>query len=125
MATSGPAPQHLPEAIIDPSEGFLGDDVPMEIGPSPDERVESVDELLLACRFRFPDDVLDFRQEVFDVLLRGGDEKLSPVLSDLLSQKNETVRDMHDAGLLLRELQSTFFQELFDEGSDVLLEELF
>ena len=126
MTTSGPVPRHLPDAVVDPFIGLLGHDVPMEISPPPDDRIQRFDQILLACGFRFPKDVPDFRQEGLDVLLRWLDQELAIlVLSDFLSQENEPYRDMDDAGLLLRELQSAFLQELCDEGSDFLLEEVF
>ncbi len=65
----GPSPQHLPDVMIDPPKGLLGHDVPVRIGPSPDERIQRFDQLLLAYGFRFPDDVPNFRQKVLDVLL--------------------------------------------------------
>ena len=99
MTTSGPIPRHLPDAVIDPCKGPLGHDVLMKVGPSPDSRIQRFDQLLLACGFRFPENVPDFRQEGLDVLLRRRDQKFAVfVFSDLLSQENEPFRDVHDAG---------------------------
>ena len=78
VTASGPSPQRLMDVVVDPSKGLLGHDVPVKIGPSPDERVECFDQLLLARGFRFPDDVPDFRQEVLDVLLRRGRSEAYP-----------------------------------------------
>ena len=68
----------MPDAVIDLSESLLGDNVPVKIGTSPDDRAECVDQLILACHFRFSDDILDFRQDVLDILLRWGDQKILP-----------------------------------------------
>jgi hypothetical protein len=51
VTAPGASPQHLPDVVVDPSEGLLGHDMPVKIAPSPDERIQRFDQLLLACDF--------------------------------------------------------------------------
>ena len=66
---------------------------------------------------RFPDSV----QQSFNALQRWFDEQFAVVLAYILSEEVESIVDMCDVGLLVRQFQASFAQELFDERFDLVL----
>ena len=87
---------------------MLGDNVPMKIGPSPDDRIEHPDHHFLRICRCFLEEVPDLCQQTLNILPRGLDQELVPVLPDVLTQKVKAFPDMHNARLLLREFQTSF-----------------
>ena len=125
MSSLGPSPENAKDDSIDPLVGFLRADVPVKIGPSAQDGIESLNDPLLRFRPTFFHNVPDLVQKRLNVLPRQSDEKLSPILPNVLAEKVRSLRDVHDAGLLFREFQTPFPQESFDGGADFLLEDLF
>ena len=125
MSSLCPSPEAAKDDMIDPLVGSLRAYVPMKIGPSAQNGVEFFDHPFLRFRPTFLHNVPDLLQKRLNIFPRRSDEKLSPVLPDVLTEKIESLRDRHDAGLLFREFQTPFPQEGFDGGADFLLKDLF
>ena len=101
MSSLGPSPENAKDNSIDPLVGLFRADVPVKIGPSAQDGIESFNDPLLRFRPTLFHNVPDLVQKRLNVLPRRSDEKLSPILPYVLSKKVESLRDMHDAGLLL------------------------
>ena len=99
--------------------------MPVKHGPSAQDGIECFNEPFLRFRSSLFHNVPDLVQKRLNIFPRRSDEKLSPILPDVLAEKIKSLRDRHDAGLLLREFQTPFPQETFNCGSDFLLQDLF
>src|SRR5215210_7379817 len=107
------------------TEGPFADDVPVIVRPPPDDRVQ--------VRYQFADVELlvglnkasDFTQEGFGVLPGRLDDELAVVPAYILSEEVEPVLDMRDSGLLRRESQSAWLQEVLDQRHDFFQQHFF
>ena len=108
MSASGPLPEPAPNLKVHPRECFRRHDMPMVVRPSPNDRVEQANQVLLTRGFIRTDDAPDFLQERVRVLLRRRDEQFAVELAEMLSEEVEPLVDMRDAGFLGRELQAPF-----------------
>ena len=122
MSASGPLPEPAPNLKVHPRECFRRHDMPMVVRPSPNDRVEQANQVLLTRGFIRTDDAPDFLQERVRVLLRRRDEQFAVELAEMLSEEVEPLINMRDAGFLWRELQTPFAKELLDEGADFVFQ---
>ncbi len=83
MTAPYPGPQRSEDLVIHPSEDFLCNDVPVIIGPSPDDRIERLDQGYLGCRFGSLQNVPDFIQKALNVLSSGPDQEFSAKFPDI------------------------------------------
>ncbi len=72
--------------------------MPMVIGPTPQERIQSDDEMPSLGGFIFLDDFPNLPQESQTVLFGRLDEQHVPMFADVLPQEIKTIADMDDAG---------------------------
>src|SRR3989441_4197149 len=119
-----PSPDGLIDHRIYRTEGFFADDMPVIVRPTSNDRVE--------FRYEFPGrqgfvglhDLPNFLQECFHILLGWGNKQFVPfahlVLAYVLTQEIKPILDMRDEGLLWRELETPFSQELFNKRLDFL-----
>ena len=67
----------------------------------------------------------DVRKKRFHVFLRRASQKLSVVLTYILSEKVESVLNVRYGGFLFREFQTTFLEECYHQGFDFGCQDLF
>ena len=99
----------------------------MIVPPSPENRVENGNDGLLGKRLRLFEEVPGLAQDTLNVLPCGSYKQFLPVLPvfpNILPEKIEAFRDMHDAGLFLGKLQTPSPHEILDDGKDALLQKL-
>ncbi len=94
-----PVPQHAKDGVVHLGEGLRTDNMPMIVRPSPNFRVQLGDEVSSHCLFVVLYHFSDALQERLYALLRGGDQQLSVVFAQVLSEKVEAVLNMRDESL--------------------------
>jgi hypothetical protein len=115
----------LEDRVVYADEGFLAADVPVIVGPSPDEGIE-LPYQMSRCRLLVSlDDSSDFAQERLHILLGGRYQELASVLAHLLSEKVESVLDVGGDGFLPGEFQTALLQELGDQWFDPFFQQRF
>ena len=124
MSPFGPTPEGVEDVRVYPTEHLLADYVAVIIGPAPDDGVELVNQVAGCGLFVGVDDCLRFGQERFDALAGRFDEELAVVLAYVLSQEVESVVDVGYPGLFWGQFQASFLQKLFQEGEDLLCQDL-
>jgi len=68
----------------------------------------------------------DFRSHGLHIFLRWCDEHLTVlVAASMLSKEVKAILNLSDPGFFWRKCQSSFLQELFNEGFDLSLQQLF
>ncbi len=125
MTAPYPGPQRSEDLVIHPSENFLCNDVPVIIGPSPNDRIQRLDQEYLGCRFGFLQDVPDFIQKALNVLSSGPDQELSAEFPDILSKEIKAFPHMRDPSLLIREFQTPFTKKFDDDRADFVFQDVF
>ena len=125
MTAPYPGPQRSEDLVIHPSENFLCNDVPMIIGPSPDDRIKRLDQEYLGCCFGFLQDVPDFIQKALNVLSSGPNQELSAKFPDILSKEIKTFPHMRDPSLLIREFQTPFTKKFDNYRADFVFQDVF
>ena len=117
VSSSCPPPQTMKDDIIRVVKSTLAHHVPMIIDPAPYLRVEFFNQIGGRHAKRGFDRSSNAIQERLDVFLGGLDEQLpARVSAHVLSEEVETVCHVRNDRLRRRKLQSSFLQELLDEG---------
>src|SRR2546421_7163983 len=93
--------------------------------PSPNDRVELSNEVTCCGLHVVLDDSSDLSKKVSHAFPGWLDEKLSPVLAYILSEKVESILNMGDAGLFFPELETAFPHEPFDQRLHGVFQDLF
>lgn len=126
VSSPGPPPQLFEDRTVHKIEGFATGPEPMIICPSSYHGIKLDGHLSSRAILVFFDDPPNFLQERFHVLFgRHGQNHAVAVLAYMLSKEVETVLDMSDDRLFLRQLESSFFQERLDEWFHLLLQKSF
>src|SRR5205085_8913944 len=125
MVPARPAPEHHPHALLHTTEGALGGNVPMVIGPSAQERIELADQHCCFESATTPNQLPRFFQHTAHTLPRGPDEQFVSILAHSLSQKVKSLSDVRDERLFFRELESALTEKLDDDRFDLLLQSFF
>jgi hypothetical protein len=128
VSSPGPSSDSLIDHFIDGTEDVLAHDMPVVVDPSSNDWVEFHYQFSGRDGFIGLHNPPDLLKECFHILLGWGDQQFVPlsrlVLAYLLTQEIEPILDMRDAGLFLREGQTSFAQKRFDDRFDFLFEEL-
>src|SRR5262249_17317832 len=119
----GPRPQHREDGSVHVVEGDFARHMAVIVGPAPDHRVELSYQIGRSSLFVRLHDFPDFSQECFYILPGWLDEKLTPVLRYVLSQKIEAVLNVRNAGLLWGEFEPAFAEKLLHHRFDLLFQE--
>src|SRR2546421_48887 len=107
-----PSPQSFEDGRIDMDKGFLGRGVLVKVGPAPYFGIECGNQPVGRGLFVRLDDLSDIRKERFDILFRRACEEFPVVLTDMLSEKVESLLNVRYLGFLFRELQASFAQTI-------------
>lgn len=97
--------------MVNPRETLGGNHVTMIHGPSPNHRIQDQDQVSLSRRLVAVCDFPDLIQKRFHTLASRSDEQLSGVLTYVLAQKIEALRNMRYMSFFIGELQASLFQE--------------
>ncbi len=120
VPSSCPLPQTREEGVIDASKGAFAHHVPMIVRPTANLWVELIDQVGGRHALRSFDSSSDAIQEGSNILLGGLDEQFPVRISaHVLSEEIKAVRHVRNDGLRRREFQTSFLQELLDEGLDL------
>ena len=84
MSPFSPTPQGLKNLRIHLTKHLLANNVTMIVCPTPDDRVELVDQVAGCGLFVGLDDCAYFGQECFDTFLRGFDEEFTLIFAYIL-----------------------------------------
>ncbi len=124
-----PSPDGLIDHCINGTKGFFADDMPMIGRPTSNDRVEFRDQFPGRQGFVCLHDLPNFLKECFHILLGWANKQLVPfshlVLAYVLAQEIKPILDMRDEGLLWRELETPFSQELFNKRLNFLFQKFF
>ena len=119
MPSPGPLPQTSEDSVINAVKGAFTHHVPVIIDPTPYFGVEPTDQIGSRHAQRGFDYLPDAAQEGFNILLGRLDEQFPVrVLAHVLSEEIKTFPHMCDDRLRGRKFQTSFLQELLDEGLD-------
>ena len=110
--------------MIHAIERHLGHHGAVIVRPASQYWVQQVDQIVLPYRLVATDNLLDLAIVRLLVLLARFDEHLSAVLTEIPAQEVETLVDVHDARLLHRQFEPSFFEEPFHPWLDLLLQQL-
>ena len=114
-----PLPQTMEDGVINASERAFAHHVPMIVSPTPNLRVELIDQIGGRHAMRGFDDSSDALQEGSNILLGRLDEQFPVGISaHILSEEIKAVLHVRNDGLRRREFKTSFLQELLDEGFD-------
>ena len=102
--------------VIDAGKTTFGNDVPMVIGPAPQERVELADQTFCLVPVPFLDVSASLFQHAADTLPCWFDQQLLSVFAHILAEEIKSLGDVGDDGLFFGELESALLQELNDGG---------
>src|SRR5712692_4741022 len=107
-------------------EGLLAGYVPVIISPSFNNWIE-LPYQISSRRLGVPCDYSsDFGSHGLHILLRWYDDHLAIlVAASMLSKEVKAILNLSDPGFFWRKCQSSFLQELFNEGFDLSLQQLF
>ncbi len=100
MSKPCPLPESVPDVRVERREGHFCYDVAMIHSPSPNDRVQSMDQHRLSDTRVTLDDFPDLVEQRFDTFLRWLDQQFATVLAHVLAKKVETFGDMGDPDLL-------------------------
>jgi hypothetical protein len=118
MSACGPVAERVEDRAVDPVEGWPITAVTIIQRPSAQDRVEQTNEDACRCRSVVPNEPPDLREASLDALFGWGEAQIPLILADGVTKKVDSVCDMGDCGLLWREREAAFAQEVFDEGAD-------
>jgi hypothetical protein len=119
VSSPGPLPQTSEDSVINALKGAFTNHVPVIIDPPPYFGVEPIDQIGGGHAQRGFDCLADAAQEGFNILLGRLDEQFPVrVLAHVLSEEIKTFSYMCDDRLRGRKFQTSFLQELLDEGLD-------
>ena len=94
VAVSEPVPDQGPEGVVDSTEGGLGDDVPVVIGPSPNDGVQNANQLVMGDRLALLQDIPDLVQKGLHVFLCRLDQEFVSIFPNILSEEVKPFPDM-------------------------------
>ena len=119
VSSPGPLPQTSEDGVINVAKGAFTHHVPVIIDPTPYFGVEPTDQIGSRHAQRGFDCLPDAAQEGFNILLGRLDEQFPVrVLAHVLSEEIKTFPHVCDDRLRGRKCQTSFLQELLDEGLD-------
>ena len=117
-----PTAKRLKDNMVDFLESVLATHVAMVVDPSPDKRVQLLDQVPGGCSGVFGDDGSHLTQYFFDTLFGRRNQEFAFVLADILSQEVESFFKISNPGFLWRDFQTTRLQEFFNSWGDVFFE---
>ena len=122
VPASRPSPQTTPDQMINFAEHAFRRNMPMITNPTPNDRVELPNQVILAGAVMVPHHLSNLRQERLCVLLRRCDQQLAAAFAKILSKEVEPLIDMCDRRLLRREPKPPFREKIGDHGIDFVLQ---
>ena len=90
------------------------------IAPAPDDRVETLDQDVLPQACAGSQNVPSLFFDRCDTGFSRFDEQFSAILAQVEAEEIEPLVDVHDVGLRLGQLQTSFPEELLHQGFDLL-----
>src|SRR5215469_16835175 len=124
VSSPAPPPHHLEDPAIHGRKGALARRITVVHGPALDLLVQAPDHLSRRQAARVVDRLLDLGQERLDARRRRFDQDLAAAVApDVLPQEIEAFLHMRDPGLLVRELEPPFLQEVSHERLDLITKE--
>ena len=121
MPSPAPAPHHLEDPMIHVRKGAFARRITVIHGPAFDLLVQTLDHFSCRLAARAVDGLLDLGQERLDALRRRlGQDLAAAIAPYVLPQEIEAVLHMRDPGLLVRELEPSFLQEMSHERLDLI-----
>jgi len=121
-----PPPQTMEDRMISRCEDTFADHVPMVVGPTPNFRVELIDQI--GSRQAKPgfNRSSDAIQEGFDIFLGRLDAQFPVrVTAHVLSEEIKAFLHVRNDGLRGREFEPSLLKELLDEGLDLSFQQIF
>ena len=114
----------MPDGAVHLAEGVRRADVPVIIGPAPNDGIEHTYQVFLRRAwvgvYAFP----DFGQKRLRVFLRRGHEQCPVAAADVLTEKVEALGDMRDFGFLGREPKPPLVEKRLNQGTHFVFEQL-
>ena len=124
MSSPTPSPHHLEDPVIHAPKGAFTRRVTVVHGPAFDLLVQTPDQFSRRQAARVVDRFLDLGEERLDAWRRRlGQDLAVAVTPDVLPQEVEAFLHMGDPGLLVRELEPSFLQEVSHERLDLITKE--
>jgi hypothetical protein len=118
-------PQGAEEQVIHGSEGLFTGHMAMIVRPPPEERIELPDQIFWLGLGMRAHECTSFGQEEVDTGAGRFHENRAVIVAEMLTEKVKPVGDMRDLGLLGREDQAAFVEELFHERTDFGFQQFF
>jgi hypothetical protein len=100
VASFRPAPEFVPNQVVDFAEGLFADHVPVIIRPTLDNGVKLGNQLTGRGSLMGFNNLSNFGQQGFDLLLGRFNQQLPLVFADILSQEVEPIFDVRDGCFL-------------------------
>ena len=123
MFAARPAHEHGSNVLIGSAVDFLGNHVPMIVGPSLQDGIEFADENGCVRPVAAPNAVTRLFQHAAHALPRGFDQQFLSEFAQALTQEIKSLVNACDDGLFRRERESALPQETDDGGFDLLLQD--
>ena len=118
MPAFRPLPQGAEERVVYRREGLFTAHMAVIVRPPPDQRIELRNQIFRFSLRIHTNERPGFAQEGVDTGAGGFHENRAVIISDVLAEKVKAVGDMGDLGLLGREDQAAFVEELFHQWAD-------